>query len=132
MGYPYGIEEECPKPRAAVPLAGREEDREWPPLAIAHSMYLGTLVDSPLRLHPSASSSSLKSLFAPSLPSRFLVPATPREVLMGAAYRVSSTPASHPTSPTASLLVCACSSNRSRVPSRLQRLQRSKQVCQGP
>ena len=36
----YGIKE-CPKSGATVPLARREEDREWSPLAIADQMYLG-------------------------------------------------------------------------------------------
>jgi hypothetical protein len=76
-----------------------------------------TLVDSPLRLHPNASSSSLKSpfraFFTDSLPG-------PRDVLVGATCRVVHTLTSHSTSPTASLSVCACSSNRSQVPSRLQ------------
>jgi hypothetical protein len=38
--YPDGIEE-SPKPGATVPLARREENREWPPPAIADEMYLG-------------------------------------------------------------------------------------------
>ena len=44
----------------------------------------------------------------------------------------SSTLTSHSISPTASDLVCAWASKRPQVPSRLQRLKRSKQVCQGP
>jgi hypothetical protein len=45
---------------------------------------------------------------------------------------VSSTLTSHSIFPTASFLVWAWASKRSQVPSRLQRLKRSKQVCQGP
>ena len=123
--YPHRVEQSF-ELGAVVALTAGEHHRQRPALAVPGEVQLGpkTAPAAPQGLargvqQPLFSSAALGWLLAPA-------------ACWWARITVSSALTSHSASPTASFLVWAWVSKRSQVPSRLQRLKRSKQVCQGP